>query len=94
MKIDSVDTIRVSIPYERGGAPHMIAGQAQPGLNVLLVRVQSEGGLVGWGEAFGHAVVPTKEMLLKTLVAPQFLGRDAADIAGVMQDMQPHRLAG
>jgi len=88
MKIDSIETIRVSLPYEMGGGPRMIAGQAQPGLNVLLVRVQTEDGLVGWGEAFGHAVVPTTETLLKTLVAPQLLGRDATDIAGVMQDMQ------
>jgi L-alanine-DL-glutamate epimerase-like enolase superfamily enzyme len=88
MQITDVETIRVSIPYETGGGPRMIAGQAAPGLNVLLVRVQTADGLAGWGEAFGHAIVAGTQRVLDTLVAPQLIGRDATDIAGVMHDLQ------
>lgn len=87
MKITDVETIAVCIPYEHGGGPRMIAGQAGAGLNVLLVRVRTEDGLVGWGEAFGHAIVPGTRRVLDTLVAPQLIGRDASDIAGLMADL-------
>jgi L-alanine-DL-glutamate epimerase-like enolase superfamily enzyme len=87
MKITAVETIAVCIPYEHGGGPRMIAGMAGAGLNVLLVRVETEDGLVGWGEAFGHAIVPGTRRVLDTLVAPQLIGRDATDIAGLMDEM-------
>jgi D-galactarolactone cycloisomerase len=87
MKITNVETIRLSIPYDTGGGPRMIAGQPTPGLNILLVRVQTEDGLVGWGEAFGHAVARGTQRVLDTLVAPQVIGRDATDIAGLMHGL-------
>jgi L-alanine-DL-glutamate epimerase-like enolase superfamily enzyme len=84
MKIISLETIVVGIPYEIGGGPRMIAGRPATTLDVLLVRVETEDGLVGWGEAFGHAVVPATQRVLETLIAPLLVGRDATDIAGVM----------
>ena len=50
---------------------------------MLLVRIETHGGLVGWGEAFGHGCIPATKAALDTLVAPWLLGRDASDIGGI-----------
>jgi D-galactarolactone cycloisomerase len=88
MKIASVESILASIPYKATGSARRIAGQSSPGLNMLLVKVTTEDGLVGWGEAFGHAVAPATKTTIDTLVGPLLIGRDAGDIAGVMTDLQ------
>lgn len=87
MKITAVETIIVRIPYENGGGPRAIAGRASATLDILLVRLDTDAGLCGWGEAFGHAVVPGTKQVLDTLVAPLLLGRDPADITALMLDL-------
>src|SRR5690606_22658030 len=86
MKIVAVESVLASIPYKATGSARRVAGQAAPGLNMLLVKVTTESGLVGWGEAFGHAVAPGTKAVLDTLVAPLLVGRDARDIGGLMSE--------
>src|SRR5207249_4256113 len=50
----------------------------------LIVRIETADGLVGWGEAFGHFVNAGSQAILQSLVAPWFLGKDARDIATLM----------
>ena len=83
MKIKAVESILLTVPYEAVGGLGQVAGQSSPGLRMLLVRIETDEGLVGWGEAFGHAVAPGTKAVLDTLVGPALIGRDAADIAGV-----------
>lgn len=46
----------------------------------LLVRVETEDGLVGWGEGFGHyGMGPASAVALERLVAPRAIGQDARD---------------
>ena len=59
----------------------MIAGRPAAGLNMLLVRIETDAGVTGWGEAFGHAVAPATRTVLDTLVGPMLIGRDPRDIA-------------
>jgi L-alanine-DL-glutamate epimerase-like enolase superfamily enzyme len=88
MKIAAVESILASIPYQATGSARRVAGQASPGLNMLLVKVTTEDGMIGWGEAFGHAVAPGTKAVLDSLVAPLLVGRDASDIAGLMSELQ------
>ena len=88
MKITAVETILLQIPYGNGGAPMRIAGVPATRLAILLVRVATDAGLVGWGEAFGHGVAPATKLILDTMVAPALLGRDPTDIAGLMKEVQ------
>ena len=46
----------------------------------LLVRVDTDSGPTGWGEAFGFTVAETTQRALDTLVAPVCVGRDPRDI--------------
>ncbi len=85
MKITSVQTTVLSIPYEYDGPRHQVAGQDWLTMDTLLVRVETEDGLVGWGEGFGHGAIPATRAALDSLVGPMLLGADAEDIAGTMK---------
>jgi len=86
MTIRSVDTVAVTLPFEMGGPKPMFGGKPRQ-MEMLLVRVETDDGLVGWGEAFGFAVWPSTRTALHTLVAPLAVGRDEADIAGIRNDL-------
>jgi L-alanine-DL-glutamate epimerase-like enolase superfamily enzyme len=87
MKIIKAETVLLQIPYEIGGGQRKIAGQPASGLNILMLRVETEDGLIGWGEAFGHAVAPATKLILDTMIVPQLIGRDAARIDQLMGDL-------
>ncbi len=88
MKIARVTTHHAAIPYAYDGARHAVGGQDWTTLDMLLVRIETRGGLVGWGEAFGHGCIPATKAALDTLVAPWLLGRDASDIGGIAHGLE------
>ena len=88
MKITRVNATVLAIPYDYDGPRHNVAGKDWNTLDVLLVRVETDEGLVGWGEAFGHGAIPATRTALETLVGPWMIGRDAADIAFTMRAAQ------
>jgi hypothetical protein len=60
------------------------AGQPWDHLDILVVKVETDDGLVGWGEAFGHTAIPATKAALDTIVAPLLIGREAGDINALM----------
>ncbi len=89
MNIISVETRVVSLPFTMGGPPSLFAGQVWDRMEILLVRVETADGLVGWGEAFGHAAIPATRAALDSIVAPLAVGRDLSDIEGITRDILP-----
>jgi D-galactarolactone cycloisomerase len=85
--IVSVETRVVSLPFTMGGPHSYFAGQLWDHMEILLVRVETDDGLVGWGEAFGHAAIPSTKAALDSIVAPLVIGRDSADIEGITRDV-------
>lgn len=88
MKITSIETSIVALPFDMGGPPQLFAGKPWTHLEILLVKVNTDVGVTGWGEAFGHVVNATTKAALDTLVAPLFIGRDPSNINALMHDMQ------
>lgn len=84
MKVTAVSATALAIPYDYDGPRHNVAGKDWTTLDTLLVRVETDAGLVGWGEAFGHGAIPAARTALETLVGPWMVGRDAADIGATM----------
>ena len=70
MKIESVQAIPLSIPFSHGGAPAGWGGKPWVALDVLLVRVEKESGLVGWGEAFSYGCRRAVQAILEDMIAP------------------------
>ena len=88
MKITSVEPILISVPYDRGGGP-VPKADAVPWRNMdtLLVKVETNDGITGWGEAFGFGGCVASATALAKMVAPLAVGRDPTDIAGLMGDL-------
>jgi L-alanine-DL-glutamate epimerase-like enolase superfamily enzyme len=87
VKITSVESFVVALPCDMGGPPPLFAGKPWTHLEILLVKVTTEDGLVGWGEAFGHAAIPSTKAALDTIVGPLVIGRDATDINALTQSI-------
>src|SRR5688500_15487022 len=72
-----------------GGPYSPFAGQVWDRLEILLVRVETADGFVGWGEAFGHAAIPATKAALDGIVAPLVIGRDSGNIEDITRDVLP-----
>ncbi|HEY3064928.1 MAG TPA: mandelate racemase/muconate lactonizing enzyme family protein [Methylomirabilota bacterium] len=88
MKITRVETIVVKVPYRHGGPPTGFGGRVWTTLDTLLVRVETDDGLTGWGEAFGYNVIPATKAAIDELIAPLVVGRDAGAIADLSLYLQ------
>lgn len=90
MRIRAVEAIPLRIPFTHGGPPPTFAGRPRTTMDTLLVRVESEDGLVGWGEAFGTMIWPASRLVLEEIVAPLVAGAEFADpptLSGRLQVM-------
>ncbi len=51
MKITRVESIVLNLPMVIDGATPMLGGQARTSIDMLLVRIDTDAGVTGWGEA-------------------------------------------
>ena len=90
MIITSVEPFALRIPFKVGNKSDASAwGDSNlPAADSLLVKVTTDQGLVGWGEAFGFRAVASAKLAIDQLIAPLCLGRDATRIKLLMLDIQ------
>ena len=90
MKITSVETIVVRIPYTTGDTTQtqVWGGKEWLTADALLVKVMTDEGVIGWGEAFGYNVIPATRVALDEIIAPMCMGADALDASALMLDLQ------
>lgn len=62
-----------------GGNLHLRA------MDTLLVRVETDAGIHGWGEGFGFTLAETTKDAVERLIALACIGEDARDITGLMR---------
>ena len=86
MKITSIHTHYVRIPFDMGAPKQEFAGLRFPTMDHLLVQVETDAGITGWGEGFGHSIIPATKTALETYVGPWFIGKDATDINALHRD--------
>src|SRR5216683_6004128 len=88
MQIKRVEPIAVNLPMKK---PVFMAGVEIRQADNVLVRIESDNGVVGWGEA-ASAPTMTGEtvecmMAAASYLAPALTGRPAEDIAGAVTAM-------
>ena len=88
MKIKAIEPIAVSLPMKK---PVQMAGETVTRADNVLVRIESDDGVVGWGEA-ASAPTMTGEtvasmMAAVALLTPGLLKRPADDFAGASAAM-------
>jgi L-alanine-DL-glutamate epimerase-like enolase superfamily enzyme len=87
VKITQLETYAVRLPLVIEGDAPMVGGQARTAIEMLLVRVDTDEGISGWGEGFGHRVWPATRTALDRMVAPLCVGRDPVRIPELMNDL-------
>jgi L-alanine-DL-glutamate epimerase-like enolase superfamily enzyme len=78
-RIATITAFPLRIPFDHWSSPPMFAGRPRTTLDTVLVRVTTDQGTVGWGEAYGSfwsAVVPA----IDQWVAPLAVGQNVDDV--------------
>jgi L-alanine-DL-glutamate epimerase-like enolase superfamily enzyme len=80
IEIESVEALPLCIPFSHWAPSPMFAGKPRTKIDVLIIKVKTNNGLVGWGEAYG-GTWPATVNAIKTWVAPLSIGQDPRDIS-------------
>jgi L-alanine-DL-glutamate epimerase-like enolase superfamily enzyme len=90
MKIQTIKTILLSLPYTAGGSKDAEAwgGTAWRTADALLVKVTTDEGLIGWGEAFGYNAIPATRAAIENMLAPMCVGRDPLSNESLTLELQ------
>jgi len=89
VKIKSIEPIAVSLPMLK---PVIMAGEVVSRADNVLVRIETDDGLIGWGEAASAPVMTgdTLESIVSAVhyLTPALRSREPADIAGALFAME------
>ena len=88
MKIVRVEAVPLSIPCHYGAEGWSLGSGGWKALDFCLVRVDTDAGIIGWGEAFSYSCRRATAAAVRDMIAPIAVGRDAADIAGLHAEIQ------
>jgi len=90
MKIQTIETIVLRIPFTTGGSADADSwgGKAWETADALLVKITTDEGLVGWGEAFGYNAIPATKAAIDQMLAPICIGRDPLAIDALTLELQ------
>jgi L-alanine-DL-glutamate epimerase-like enolase superfamily enzyme len=69
MKIRSIEPILLQIPFKSGTASTGFGDKPWTSYDMLVVRVETDDGIVGWGESWGYGIIPAAAPLLKGILA-------------------------
>jgi muconate/chloromuconate cycloisomerase len=91
LTIGEVRVILADIPVKR---PHTMSFTTLEAVNFAFVRIETRGGLVGWGEAaclggptWSEESSESVQAVIERYLAPWLLGRDAAGIEPLRREM-------
>jgi len=78
-RITSVEPIVLKIPFSDGSSGVGLMPTKWTSLEIVLVKVATDDGLVGWGEAFGYFCAASVAAVVRDMIAPVVVGQDADD---------------
>jgi L-alanine-DL-glutamate epimerase-like enolase superfamily enzyme len=83
--ITKVEAIHCALPYTYH-RPEASGAQASrwPSMDTLLIRIGTDEGIEGWGEAFGFIHCATTRHAVEALIEPLCIGKDPRNIAALM----------
>src|ERR1700746_2033399 len=90
MKIAMIEVIVVGIPFAGGSksAESAWGKKNASRADSLLVKVTTEGGIIGWGEAVGLPAIPPVKAGIGEVIAPLCIGVSALNIGSLMLGVQ------
>ena len=76
--ITAINTIALRIPLDTWAPPPQVAGRPRTHVEMLLVRVATSGGVIGWGECYGSSV-PLIPTVFDSWIRHLAVGQDTTD---------------
>jgi D-galactarolactone cycloisomerase len=89
MKITKVETIVVTMPMIiEGAVVPTQGGKPRTSMDTLLVKIDTDEGVTGWGEGFGHRIFTATKAALDSFIGPMCVGRDPTQIGALVDELQ------
>jgi L-alanine-DL-glutamate epimerase-like enolase superfamily enzyme len=88
VRIARVEAIPLAIPFQYGAEGWKLGTGGWKALDFCLVRVETDEGLVGWGEAFSYSCRSAVAAAVRDMISPIALGKDPRDISGLHLEIQ------
>lgn len=88
MKIAAITVFPLQIPFSTGPVVPKSGGKPWKSQEIVLVKVETEDGLVGWGEAFSYSCQSAVVAALEDMVAPLVVDREIDEISDFMRRLQ------
>jgi len=89
MKITKVETIVVRMPMLiEGDVLPKVSGVTRTAMDTLLVRIDTDEGVTGWGEGFGHRIYTATKAALDSFIGTMCVGRDPTEISTLVDQLQ------
>jgi L-alanine-DL-glutamate epimerase-like enolase superfamily enzyme len=82
-RIASVEPIILKIPFSDGSSGVGLMPTKWTSLEYVLVKVTTDDGLVGWGDAFAYFCAASVAAAVRDMVAPVVIGQEADDPAAL-----------
>ena len=87
MIITKVEAIHCALPYTYHRPAASTRASGWPSIDTLLIRIETDDGIEGWGEAFGFMSCATTRRAVETLIAPLCIGKDPRNIKPLMDEI-------
>ncbi len=87
MKITRVEPILVRTPLVLDDAVPHASGAPKNDVHTVLVKVETDEGITGWGEAFSNAGWQSTCTAIAQIIAPRVIGKDPSQIAQIQADL-------
>jgi L-alanine-DL-glutamate epimerase-like enolase superfamily enzyme len=94
MRIRSAEVLSLRVPFTDGGSGTGLMPSQWTHLDMALVRLETENGVVGWGDGFAYACRRATVAVLEDMVLPLVVGATIDDIQefnrGLQQKLHLH----
>jgi L-alanine-DL-glutamate epimerase-like enolase superfamily enzyme len=88
VKIVGVEAVPLSIPFQYGAEGWKLGSGGWKALDFCLVRVETDTGLTGWGEAFSYSCRRAVAAAVRDMIAPIAVGKNPAEIGALHAEIQ------
>ena len=88
MLIKDITIVPLAIPFDAQGGGSGFKGADWSKLYIVLVRIETDEGIIGWGESFGYACWRPVVYSLQDMFIPLLLNRKLDNISELMRSVQ------
>jgi L-alanine-DL-glutamate epimerase-like enolase superfamily enzyme len=88
VRITAVEAVPLAIPFRYGAEGWKLGSGGWKALDFCLVRVETDAGLTGWGEAFSYSCRRAVAAAVRDMIAPLAVGRSATEIGALHAEIQ------